>query len=201
MCEFLINCVVLRTKCLFLLAFSLSICTAQAQVGLIPAFIDVEAELQAYPTGLIPGVRISFPLGTKSTFHLRGGYNIVRHEDQGVHEDERGGGGGFSLGLDRFLKTTDTGFFVGLRSDLWFNEIDWKDNIGTAEELRGTSRVTVLQPTAELGYLWSFDHGRLLLTPSIAFGYEINIKTEGAPTGEGAILLVGLRLGHRFLVY
>jgi hypothetical protein len=37
-----------------------------------------------------------------------------------------------------------------------------------------------------------------IFTPGIAFGVEINVKTEGEPVGEGAIILVGLMLGKRF---
>ena len=37
-----------------------------------------------------------------------------------------------------------------------------------------------------------------IFVPSIAFGAEINIKTEGAPVGEGAVLLLGFTFGKRF---
>ncbi len=171
------------------------------QSGAIPSFVDVDLEMQAYPTGLIPGLRLSLPAGKHGSLHMRGGYNVVQHRDQGVHQDERGGGFGFSLGYDRYFTKNYTGWLAGLRCDLWFNTIDWKGSIGPVAVESGTSKVTVLQPTAGMGYQWSFDHGNWLLAPGIAFGYEVNIDTRGEPTGEGAILLLGLRLGHRILVY
>ncbi len=59
-----------------------------------------------------------------------------------------------------------------------------------------TSNITVIQPTIELGYLIKkeFSH----ITPTIAFGYEWNVKTNGEPTGEGAILLLRIQIGKRF---
>ncbi len=64
-------------------------------------------------------------------------------------------------------------------------------------EISGTSKVTVLQPTAELGYFFLLDNG-LVLLPTIALGAEINIQTEGEEVGQGAILLLGATIAKRF---
>jgi hypothetical protein len=54
----------------------------------------------------------------------------------------------------------------------------------------------VLQPTLEAG--WGFVVGeKIVFTPTVAFGFEINVKTEGEPTGEGAIVLLGINLAYR----
>ena len=66
--------------CLLLGLLSLN-CTAQTDIGI---------EIQAYPTGLIPGIRAEWGWGEQQSVHLRLGYNIVRHRDLGEHEDERG---------------------------------------------------------------------------------------------------------------
>ena len=158
---------------------------------------DLSFEFQAYPTGLIPGIQIERGFADKNTIHLRVGYQYIRHRDLGVHEDERGNGFGFTLGYKRYLKENFQGWFLGVRNDIWFNELDWKDNIDLPNEISGTSNITVVQPTAEAGYLFKLGENGFLV-PTIAFGVEINVRTEGADVGEGAILLLGFEIGQRF---
>ena len=146
-------------------------------------------EVQAYPTGLIAGVTTDYELNNQMLVHLRAGYNLVRHRDLGVHEDERGGGFGGTLGLRYYFDQVHTGWFAEARSDLWFNKITWKDRIGAINQTTGESEVTVLQPTAMGGY--TFEFGRIRFCPTLALGWEINIKTKGAETGQGPILLLG----------
>ena len=168
----------------------LSVQIAQAQT-------DLSFEFQAYPTGLIPGVRVSKLFKEQNAAHLRLGYNWIRHRDLGVHEDERGDGFGFTLGYRRYFSPNYERWFLGGRSDLWFNELAWKDNIGTADEVSGLSNIVVVQPTLEGGYLFLLDEGRTFISPSVGFGFEVNVKTEGAEMGQGAILLLGCTLGVR----
>ncbi len=172
------------------LALLLAACT------LLSAQTDVAFEFQAYPTGLIPGLRLSKAVGTRAEWHVRLGYNWIRHGDAGVHEDERGAGYGGTLGYDRYFGESRKGFFAGVRCDLWRNTIDWKDRIGQADELSGTTRILVVQPTLEAGWWLPLDQ-RHFAAPTLAFGFEKNVVTEGEPTGEGAILLLGVRLGFR----
>lgn len=163
---------------------------AQAQA---PVF-DLGLELQAYPTGLLPGLRAERGFGGKQAVHLRIGANLVDHRDLGKHDDETGSGLGFSLGYKRYFREGYQGPFAGARSDVWFNEIDW---VNLDAPSTGTTKITVLQPTAELGWLFALGK-KLYLAPSLAFGFEINVKTEGEPTGEGAIFLLGFHGGYRF---
>jgi len=144
-------------------------------------------ELQIYPTGLLPGMTMDMPMGEKWLLNLKAGYNIVRHRDLGEHEDERGGGFGFSGGI---LYRLHEKWWLGARNDVWFNTIDWKDNIDQVNEISGTTDVTVIQPTAMLQYVIQKDDW--FFRPSIAFGVEVNVKTEGSDVGEGPILLVGI---------
>jgi len=159
---------------------------------------DIGIDFQVYPTGIIPGLRLELTSGNKNAYLIRAGYNLVRHRDLGKHEDERGGGFGFTLGYKRYFKDGFSKFFLALKSDLWFNSVDWKDNIGMPNELSGNTKVTVLQPTLEGGYAFELANGNIVFTPTIALGAEINIKTDGEEVGEGTILLLGLNLMKRF---
>ena len=160
--------------------------------------LDISFELQAYPTGLQPGLQISKGFKDKNAMHLRVGYNWVRHGDAGVHEDERGGGFGFTFGYRRFLKSDFQGLFMGVRNDFWFNTLDWADHIDKPEEEKGTAEIIVVQPTAQLGYLWNFG-ANWIFSPTISWGYEINLgEDEGEDVGEGMIMLLGIELGKRF---
>lgn len=160
---------------------------------LASAQTDLSLEFQAYPTGLIPGVRIEKNFSERHAVHLRLGYQIINHRDLGVQEDEKGSGFGFTLGYKHYFRDGYEGFFVGARNDIWLNTIDWIDNLGRT----GTTMITVIQPTLEAGY--NFVLGDTwLFAPSVGFGFEVNVRTEGEPTGEGAILLVGFLVGKRF---
>ncbi|MEZ4688023.1 MAG: DUF3575 domain-containing protein [Bacteroidia bacterium] len=156
--------------------------------GLAFGQISVGIEFQAYPTGFIPGLRAELPLGTHSEASFRLGYQIIDHQDFGVQDDETGSGFGGTLGYRYYLKEARSGFFGGLRSDLWFNQIDWETD-GTT----GQSNITVLQPTLEAGYrFWLGDN--ISIAPALGFGVEWNVATNGAETGQGAILLGGLSM-------
>lgn len=168
--------------------FVVSLTTAQNSV------FDLNFEFQAYPTGLIPGLRLEKGFAGKHALHLRGGYQLIDHRDLGKHDDETGQGYGFTAGYKRYFKEEYKGFHLGLRNDIWFNTIDWTTN---APPSKGTTKIVVLQPTAEAGWLFLLG-SHFTLTPSLALGYEINVKTEGEPTGEGMILLIGLQTGYRF---
>lgn len=158
---------------------------------------DLGFEFQAYPTGLIPGLRLESGFGEQHAVHLRLGYNWLRHQGFGVHEDERGDGFGFTAGYKYYFKPGFQKWFLGVKNDVWWNEVDWKDNIGQSGEVSGTTNITVVQPTVEggitlpVGDNWFF-------SPSLAFGFEINVVTEGEPTGEGPIVLLGFTFGRRW---
>ncbi|MCB0625730.1 MAG: hypothetical protein KDC43_17875 [Saprospiraceae bacterium] len=160
---------------------------------------DLSFEFQAYPTGLLPGIRLERGFDDHHALHLRAGYNWVRHRDLGEWDDERGGGFGGTLGYRFYLGEGRQNWFFGARSDLWFNQIDWQDLDDDGNLLaEGTSDIVVLQPTAEAGYLFTFGNDSWLFAPSLGFGLEINVQTEGEEVGQGAILLLGFTLGKRF---
>ena len=155
-------------------------------------------ELQVYPTGVIPGITFEYGISQQATIGARVGYNIVRHRDLGVHEDERGGGVGISVDYQYYLSEEAIGWFGGVRTDAWFNTIDWKDNIDMPNQVMGQTEIVVIQPTVRAGYALALNPQRtILLEPALSFGVEINTFQEGEDVGEGLILLVGVGLKFR----
>ncbi len=161
--------------------------------------LSLAFEFQAYPTGLIPGVRIDYAVKERHCLHARLGYNWVRHRDLGVQDKEWGDGFGGTLGYRYFFKNNRKGWFLGARTDLWRNRIHWEDKDANGNvRSSGLSKITVVQPTAEGGYLFPLGAGNWFLAPAVAFGVEINVQTQGAKVGEGTILLLGLSAGRWF---
>lgn len=161
-----------------------------------PTF-DAGLEIQAYPTGLIPGLTAELGFRERNAVHIRLGYNFFDHRDFGVHDDEDGGGPGFTLGYRRYFRDGGSGLWLGARADVWFNGVTWCDGCESSTVTTGTTELVVLQPTAEAGWLFAVADEKMRLGPSVGFGWEWNAVTKGEPTGEGAILLLGARLQYR----
>ncbi len=168
----------------------------------IPAYAQTSLgiETQAYPAGVVPGLR--FDLGISETLNLtsRIGYNFTDRRDWGEHDNEEGGGPGFSLGLER------TGFLteklsVHARADLWFIDIDWEqsglltcDPVACPDAIvSGSTQIIVLQPTFGISHRYNISE-QFFIKPSLSFGWEINVKTDGREVGQGPILLAGFQL-------
>ncbi len=152
---------------------------------------DLSAQIQLYPTGLIPGVKIDHSVGTFSRLSLRLGANLFDHRDLGVQDMEEGSGFGFSVGYQRYLRDDYSGLHLELKNDVWWNTVDWQTNA-----FNGTTEIVVLQPTLSLGYTMFLGYS-FFISPSIGFGWEWNVVVSGSPTGEGAIGLLGLSAGIR----
>jgi len=173
-----------------ILLFTVAACFGQNKV------MDIGLEVQAYPTGFIPGFRVEKSFTKKDLVGVRVGYQIIDHGDNGEHDDETGSGYGGSIGLKHYFNRYFTGPSLGLRTDLWVNKIDWVTKLETGGETKGSTDLIVVQPTIEFG--WAFTMGEyLVLTPAAAFGFEINAKTKGEGTGQGAIFLAGLMVAYR----
>jgi hypothetical protein len=175
---------------LFIIFSSFLFITAHSQDTVFIAGSAGGLEIQAYPTGIIPGLIWYGTLNQNNFIHARIGYNYVRHGSAGLHEDERGDGFGGSLGYDRQLRFGKMNWLLGVRCDLWQNKLKWKNNIGGPAETSGVSKVTVVQPTLRISY--PLNVGSSFIIPALAFGSEINVKTKGDNVGEGFILLLGL---------
>ncbi len=166
-------------------------CTsAQENTNLVKK-ISVGMEVQWYPAGWIIGLVASYKLAPRHIVHVRTATNIANRHDFGKNDNEKGTGYGGSLGY-RFIFTPDkNSFFIGARVDLWGMKIDWKNKTGTPLATAGQTKITIFQPTAELGYRIGSDSKRLHFLFTAGGGTEINIKTKGKEVGEGGIWLLG----------
>jgi hypothetical protein len=154
--------------------------------------IDVGGEFQWYPKGYISAFHLAYNFPVHHAIQLRLGYNKANRDDAGKHDNEEGGGPGFSLGYRYYFLVRPHGFFLGARGDVWHLNIDWRQ--GTTI---GNSKVWIVQPTAEVGYMFLIND-EFFISPCIANGVEINIKTQGQPVGEGFITLLGISAGWKF---
>ena len=158
--------------------------------------MDFGLEIQVYPTGLIPGLRFEKSFTKRDLYTARIGYQIIDHGSKGEHDSEKGSGFGGTLGYKHYFTKYFVGPSLGARTDYWRNSIDWETQTDTGVRA-GNSEVQVIQPTVEFG--WGFSIGEnFVITPSAAFGFEINIKTVGEGTGEGLIMLAGVTAAYRF---
>lgn len=164
------------------------------------------AEIQVYPAGIIPGAFLDLQIYEESYVTARVGFNFTNRRDWGMHDNEEGSGPGFSLGY-RYTGLFDDKVGFTLRTDIWFLEIRWEDERpvdcpnnacpGDTYLATGSTALNVLQPTVGVDYQFILNED-LSLKPSLSFGYEINIRTQGEEVGSGPILLAGLRLEYGF---
>ncbi|MBO6535336.1 MAG: hypothetical protein JJ966_03880 [Balneolaceae bacterium] len=165
---------------------------------------SLSVESQIYPAGSIHSLRLDLPILASVNAFARTGLNVTDRRDWGDQDREEGQGYGFGAGVE-FSNSNYDRISLLIRTDLWFLDINWT-NFDTVcpivppcfeNRFDGATKVTVLQPTIGFAYQIPLT-GSFFLKPSVNLGYEINIKTEGEPVGEGAILLGGLQVGFRF---
>lgn len=168
---------------------------------------SISIETQAYPAGFIYGLNIDIELRNNLLLNSGFAYNRTNRQDWGVKDNEEGDGFGLHIGFEK-KNLLINNLSVQFRSDLWNLDIDWSNleelpdqtcegSFGSSscfEFKNGTTSITVLQPTIGLGYLIAF-RNRSHIKPTLSFGYEINVKTDGESVGEGAILLGGFQFG------
>lgn len=150
-------------------------------------------EYNYYPAGHVIGIQGEYsPNNNHHSFNARLGTNITRRWNfSGLNDDERGGGFGGSLGYRYYLTPQCRGLYLGARTDLWFMTVDWQDSSELITQ--GSTEITVLQPTFEIGYLFHLRNGWELGTAFVN-GVELNVRMDGEPVGEGWITLWQLRL-------
>jgi len=154
--------------------------------------LDIGGDFQWYPAGYMGGVHLAYNAKMHHSLTGRIAYNRANRKDFGKHENEKGGGAGFSLGYRYYFHYKPAGFFLGARSDLWSMNIDWTDG-----NENGSTKTWVLQPALEIGYTFLI-YDKFFITPAVSNGYEINIVTKGNPVGEGFITQAGISAGFRF---
>lgn len=151
---------------------------------------DPYVELRAYPAGGIASAGVLFPHGSHVELGISALYNRAERGDAGKHDDESGDGFGIGVEARRYHRSTHTGWFHGARAELFQLDIDWRD----AGNRRGSSEITVLQPTARVGYRFTPIRPGASLELAAGLGAEINLETKGEKVGEGAIGLLGVAL-------
>ena len=150
-------------------------------------------EWQLYPAGAIAVVGHTFHPNDATEGRLFVGFNMTNRRDWGVQDDESGHGFGGGVDINRSLPVLGTRWKAGGRVDVWSMKINWRnDTLGITAD----SRILVFQPTARVIYrlLDQPESGLRTLDATLSLGLEKNIATHGQPVGEGAILLLGVRL-------
>lgn len=161
------------------------------------AFWDFAVNGQIYPAGFISTLSAQKSIGPQSLIGVRIGHNLLRHGNLGMQDNERGYGFGFSLDYTHYLKKSHISkWYATLKNDIWFNSVDWKNNLGQPSETSGNTDIIVVQPTLEIGYSF-INNKNFFIRPNLAFGIEINVDTQGEDVGEGMIGLLGVSLGWR----
>ena len=82
------------------------------------------------------------------------------------------------LSWRHYLGEDRTGLHFGIRTDVWFLDIDWTD----ANDA-GRTGIVVFQPTAQGGYTWRVDDD-WVIDVGASIGAEINVDTDGALPGD-----------------
>ncbi|MEE9437669.1 MAG: hypothetical protein V3V14_01635 [Saprospiraceae bacterium] len=172
---------------IFFLIFGLG--TIDAQDDNIVDHSMFGLEMQVYPTGLLPGIRYEKILTNMSSINLRIAAQLINHRNLGKHDSEKGYGYGVSIAYRRFLSENNKKWSLAIRNDYWKNfitSINYPDDVTT---VNSETTISVIQPTLMLEY--AIKSGNFHIVPSLAVGFEWNVKTVGEPTGEGAIILLG----------
>ena len=154
--------------------------------------IQIGAEVLWYPAGWITGPTVNYFVTPNHVVHAGIGINIANRHDWGKNEDEKGTGFGGSLGYRYLFTPQKSSFFLAARVDMWAMKIKWKDKVGTPQAINGTTKITIFQPTAHVGYWVKPTNSRWNLLFSAGGGAEINIKTNGKKVGEGGMWLLGV---------
>jgi len=111
-------------------------------------------EYNFYPAGHLIGFQAEYsPKQNHHSYNTRLAANITRRKDfSGLNDNEQGNGFGGSLGYRYYFNTECNGIYLGTRADLWFITVSWQDSSELIQ--KGETKITVLQPTFELGYLF-----------------------------------------------
>ena len=155
---------------------------------------DVGAEFQLDPDGAAYNLQFAFNAKIHHSFLLRAGYKTANPVRTRLHDSEEGHGWGGSAGYRYYLNVLPRRFYIGARVELWKMNIHW--SIPVTES---TTKLTILQPSLEAGYTFLIND-LFFITPYLAGGPQVNLKTEGAKVnyGEAFNTLIGISAGWRF---
>ena len=164
-----------------LLALSLLPLAAQA--------VEPYAEVRGYPAGGIFSAGLLFDAGNQYEWGVSALYNRAERGNNGKHDNESGDGFGGGIEARRFHNVSRSGWFYGVRAELFQLDIDWRD-----PGRSGSTDIVVLQPTARLGYRFFRSGAPFSVELAGGLGAEINLDTKGEKVGEGAIGLFGIAI-------
>lgn len=153
---------------------------------------DIGLEVQQYPAGTIPTLRVRRPIDDGLAVTLNAGLNITYRRDLGEQDNERGIGGGGGIGVRYYPLAHGERLHLGVRVDLFFIPIMFDTEAGT-----DNTDILVLMPTAQIG--WTFNLGRWLIAPTLSFGREFNVVEDGDAVGQDFIGLLGVAVAYRLL--
>lgn len=152
---------------------------------------DIGGQFQWYPSGTISSLHLAFNARMHHSIVVQLGYNNVKANDNGEKAEEKGSGWGGALGYRYYFKPFPHKFFLGARADIYKMKIDWAQGI-----LTGQTKTWMLQPTVEIGYTFIIND-QAFITPFVANGVQVNLKTDGDKVGDGFVTLVGISAGFR----
>jgi hypothetical protein len=181
----------MKARLLIVLTALFFVCSAYAQEYGYTT-VDVGAGFKAPSHSAIFGLHLAANARIHSGFHALIGYNKIFSNDAGKHEAEEGGGPGISLGYRYYFKVRPYGFFIGAGTDLWHLKINWRQIAIT-----GTTKTWALVPQAEMGYMILIND-MFFISPSIGFGTQSNLGTQGEPVGDGFRFIPGISAGFKF---
>jgi len=144
---------------------------------------------QLYPAGVITTITTEYIQINNSSLLLRIGGNFADRKDYSDYNDnETGAGFGGTIGYRRYFHMGNGKIIAGLNTDIWNMWINWKNDIGEANETSGQTYTLVLQPWLESGYFLQLNNSPIQLGITLGFGREINIITDGKDVGQGWML-------------
>jgi hypothetical protein len=162
---------------------------SQEEVGYTTT--DIGAQFQWHPSGTITSLHVAFNSRMHHSMLLQLGYNKTDRQDKGEKDNETGSGFGAALGYRYYFRPYPHKFFIGAKADVWRMKIDWLE-----EAQPGQTKTWTVQPMLEIGYTLIIND-QAFVTPFIANGVQVNVKTEGDKVGDGFITLIGLSAGFR----
>jgi hypothetical protein len=160
--------------------------------------INLGAEIQAYAAGASLGARADLYLGKHVNWNFRLSYHFLnRQRESDINIEEKGGGFGAALGYRYFLDKRE-GIFFGGRADFRKMNIDWVAESPFSILTYGTTEVSILQPTVEVGYQFKINK-HWTIAPAISSGFNLNLITNGERVTGGFIAHIGVNAAFKLL--
>lgn len=180
----------------FIVALIIAVMGSTATVAQSRPPLGTGVFFQVYPEGFIPGLKGAIELTFSDVVILYTGLNFSDRGSWALQDNEKGHGIGFGLAWHHYWVPRRQGWFFGARTDLWFLDIDWKTDSRPVRS--GTTEVTVLQPTAQIGHTWMLLENRVAFNAMASLGFKLNVHTSGRPVRQGVAMLAGISMSRRF---